>query len=162
VLVVFRKAKRGLCAWEAHPPKRRPVAAIGGPGGHGLPHDLLQLLVERELGHRHGFWGCLADGASFRSLVWGGRRRTPQGRAVIASHLTELDAAERDANAEAQAWRHGVATAMTPVLVEMRERWLALPEGGEIELDFPLTRPAPVRLPVDASRPRSRPAAGGR
>jgi hypothetical protein len=162
VRVVFRKGKRDLCLWVAYPPKRRPVTAVGGPAGRGLPHDLLQLLVERELGHRHGFWGCLAHGATFRSLVPGGRRRTPQGKAVIARHVADLDAAERDADAHARAWLHGLETSTTPILDDMRERWLALAEGGGIELDFHLAGPRRARLPADAREPRSRPPAGGR
>lgn len=136
--VVFRKMKRDLCVWEAHPPRRRPVSGVGGPGRRGLPHDLLQFLVEREMDHAYGFWGCLGAGATFRSLEWGGRRRTPQGRAIIAAHVAELDAAEHEADAQAQAWREGRVTPMTALFDEMEARWVALPEGSEIELDFPL------------------------
>lgn len=153
--VVFRKGKRDLCLWEAFVPKRRPVVGVGGTGGRGLPHDLAQFLVEREHGHRHGFWGCLADGATFRSLVSAGRRRTPQGKAVIAGHVADLDAAEADANGHVHAWLQGLPTPLAPVLDDMRARWAALPEGGEIDLDFPLgatsrrggrgTRPSPSR-----------------
>ena len=158
VRVVFRKTKRGLCLWEAYPPKRRPVSAVGGTAGHALPHDLTQFLVERELGHRYGFWGCLADGATFRSLEWGGRRRTPQGRALIVAHVEDLDRAEDDANAHDRAWREGRPTPLAPVFEEMRSRWLALPEGGEIELDFPLSPPSSPdrrRRRVAASRQHS-------
>jgi hypothetical protein len=94
--VVFAKAKRGLCVWTAYPPKRRPVTA-GGGGSTGtcpLPHDLAQLVVERELGLEHGFWGCVAAGATFRTLVRGGRKRTRPGVEIILARVDEIDAAE--------------------------------------------------------------------
>jgi hypothetical protein len=153
VRVVFRKVKRGWCVWEAFVPKRRAVTAMGGTAGRGLPHDLAQFLVEREHGHRHGFWGRVADGATFRSFVSMGRRRTPQGKAVIQRHAGELDAAEADANGHVHAWLQGLPTPLAPTFDEMRARWLALPEGGELELDFPLATGA------DGGRPRRRQAA---
>jgi hypothetical protein len=139
VLVVFRKGKRDLCEWTAYPPKRRPITSIGGGGFRCLPHDLAQLVVERELGHRHGFWGCLADGATFRTVVRSNRRlrRTRQGTAIIAGHVAELDAAEHDANLHVLAWRRGLATPVAGALTSVHRSWLALPEGGELELEAP-------------------------
>lgn len=134
--VVFRKNDRGLCSWTAYPPKRRPISGIGGVAGRGLPHDLAQFLVERELGHRYGFWGCLADGATFRSLVKSGRKRTRPGAAVIAEHVDDLDAAKADANLHVGIWRDGGATPLGPLLTEVRQRWLDLPSGGEMDLVF--------------------------
>jgi hypothetical protein len=139
VLVTFRKEKRGVCMWTAFPAKRRPVGAVGGGGFGTLPHDLAQFVVERELGHRHGFWGCLADGATFRTVARSsrGRRRTPQGKAVIAAHVAELDAAEHDAHVHVAAWLGGRPTPVATALDELRTAWLALPEHGELTLEFP-------------------------
>src|SRR5436309_3270702 len=40
-----------------------------------LPHDLAHYVVERELGLKRGFWGCVAAGATFGSVkVLSGRR----------------------------------------------------------------------------------------
>jgi hypothetical protein len=40
-----------------------------------LPHDLAHYVVERELGLKHGFWGCVAAGAMFPGIqVVSGRR----------------------------------------------------------------------------------------
>jgi hypothetical protein len=47
--------------------------------GGDLPHDLVTFVIEDALAIEHGFWGCVAAGATFRTL---GRRRTPQGREV--------------------------------------------------------------------------------
>lgn len=148
--VVFRKGKRGLCSWTAYPSKRRPASAVGGTAGRGLPHDLLQFIVEREHGCRHGFWGCLADGATFRSLAKTDRRPTRPGRAVIATHVEELDAVELLAGRELDSWLAGDDTPVTRALAAMREQWLAMDDGEEIELEFtPLvmrpSRPRPGR-----------------
>lgn len=45
-----------------------------------LPHDLAHYVVERELGLRHGFWGCIASGALFPGIkVISGRPRPDAG-----------------------------------------------------------------------------------
>ena len=56
--------------------------------GGDLPHDLYTFVIEDALGIEYGFWGCVAAGATFKTL---GRKRTPQGKAVIARHLEDLD-----------------------------------------------------------------------
>jgi len=41
-----------------------------------MPHDLAHLVIERELGLREGFWGCVAGGAVIPGMsVVSGRRR---------------------------------------------------------------------------------------
>lgn len=138
--VVFAREKRRLCRWTAYPPKRRPVSALGGSGWEriGLPHDLAQFVVERDLGYRHGFWGSLADGASFRTLVPGGRKRSPQGRAVIARHLEEIDEAELAFHRHVKLWLLGEPTPAADGLDEAQRRWSALKEHESLELDFSL------------------------
>jgi len=75
--VVFTKAKHGHCMWTARPKGRRPITGSGGHQGQTtVPHDLLQFVVEREHGYRYGFWGCMADGATFRSRAPSTRRAT--------------------------------------------------------------------------------------
>jgi len=142
VRVVFRKGKRGLCYWTAYPRKRRPASGVGGGTGRTLPHDLLQFVVEREHGRRHGFWGCLADGATFRSLAKTDRRPTRPGRAVIAAHVGELDAIEMLVGRELDAWLAGEDSPVTRALATTRERWLAMDDGDELDLEFtPLCEP---------------------
>jgi hypothetical protein len=153
--VVFEKRKRGLCWWTAYPPKRRPVSANGGgsTGHFPIPHDLAQLVVERELGHRYGFWGCVADGATFRTLVRGGRKRTKPGVALIRDHVPEIDAAEHAFHLEISAWLRGETTPATAALAEVLEQWQALAEHESFEVEFPLEL---------RSRGRYRAAAGAR
>ena len=83
--------------------------------GGDLPHDLATYVIEAALGLEHGFWGCVADGATFKTL---GRKRTPQGRAVIGRHAAELDAAEIEVNAVYFAWRRGESTPVDDDLVD--------------------------------------------
>lgn len=151
--VVFQKGKRNLCIWTAYPPKRRPVSALGGGGLHGLvPHDMAQLVIERRLGYRNGFWGCVADGASFRSLVKGGRKRTAPGVAVIAAHVEEIDAAEHDFHRHVELWRRGDDTPLKADLERVQQAWLNLADGGTMEIDFPVG--PRVRRSADKRRPR--------
>lgn len=104
--------------------------------GADLPHDLYTFVIEGELALRHGFWGCVADGATFRTL---GRKRTPQGKAVIARHLADLDDAERRVNAIYFAWKEGKRTRLDHQLDEMLARWRGLGDGETLTLPWTVT-----------------------
>lgn len=117
--------------------------------GADVPHDLATFVVELVLGLRHGFWGCVADGATFRST---GRRRTRQGRDVIAEHRDDLDAAEVVVNEQFFAWRRGEPVDAGPALDRALVAWRALADGEELSL----TWPHPARPARDARRPRAR------
>ena len=97
--------------------------------GRDLPHDLATFVIEEELSLEFGFWGCVAAGATFRSL---GRRRTPQGTAVIAAHRNELDAAEARVNDVYFRWRDGRPTPADDALAAALAEWRALPDGGDL------------------------------
>jgi hypothetical protein len=135
VLVTFRKLDEGrLCRWDAVRGKRTRVPGTTMPPGRHLPHDLSTFVVESELGLADGFWGCVADGATFRSLP---RRRTEQGRRVIREHVAELEAAEVLVGADVTAWVAGGRPATAGALDAMLARWQALPPGGELVLRWP-------------------------
>lgn len=134
--VTFHKRGR-TCGWTALRPPRSIVPGPTMAAGGDLPHDLYTFLIEDALGLEHGFWGCVADGATFKTL---GRKRTPQGRAVIARHLEDLDAAEEQVNEIYFAWRAGTPTALDRELDEALERWRALPDGGDLVLEWPAER----------------------
>ena len=102
--------------------------------GGDLPHDLFTFVIERELGITHGFWGCIADGATFKSLP---RKRTPQGKAVIRRHLVDLDDAEVSVNAVYFAWKRGDTTPINSALDEMLTRWRGLSEDDELVVRWP-------------------------
>jgi hypothetical protein len=141
VQVTFRKLDGGrLCRWDA---VRRKRARVPGPtmaAGRHLPHDLSTFVVEAELGLAHGFWGCVADGATFRSLP---RRRTDEGRRVIRAHVAELDAAEARVDAEVGAWLRGGRPGTAAALDAMLVRWRSLPPEGQLVLEWRV--PAPRR-----------------
>lgn len=106
--------------------------------GGDLPHDLYTFVIEDALDIERGFWGCVAAGATFKTL---GRKQTTQGRAVISRHLDELDAAETRVNEIYFAWRAGEATALDNELDTMLDRWRALPDGGDLVVEWPANRP---------------------
>lgn len=101
--------------------------------GADLPHDIATFVIEQALGLEHGFWGCVADGATFRSL---GHKPTEQGKAVIARHLAELDAAELRVNEIVSAWRRGEPTPASAALDDMLVRWRAIGEGEELVVEW--------------------------
>ena len=103
--------------------------------GADVPHDLATFVIERTLGIEHGFWGCLAEGATFRTV---GRARTPQGKAVIDRHADELARAEEIVNDIHFGWRAGRPTAADAELDAMLQRWRALEEGEALRLEWPL------------------------
>lgn len=105
--------------------------------GGDLPHDLYTFVIEAAFGIERGFWGCVAAGATFKTL---GRKRTPQGKAVIDENLAELEAAEERVNEIYFAWRAGTPTELDGELDAMLERWRALDDGGELTLDWPVDR----------------------
>lgn len=144
--VTFQKRGRG-CGWTALRPPRSVVPGPTMAAGGDLPHDLYTFVIEDALDLEHGFWGCLAAGATFKTV---GRKRTPQGRAVIDRYRDELDAAEARVNEVYFAWRAGQATELDDQLDHMLARWRALDDGDELEVEWALERPA--RRPRRSSR----------
>ena len=106
--------------------------------GGDLPHDLYTFVIEEALGIEYGFWGCVAAGATFKTL---GRKRTPQGKAVIARHVEDLDAAETRVNAIYFAWRSGTPTSLDDELDSMLARWRTLTDSDELTLRWSTPRP---------------------
>jgi hypothetical protein len=136
--VGFYKVDEGrLCAWTATCPKRRRFQGTTMASGRNLPHDLAQFVVESTLGLLHGFWGLLANGATFESVP---RRRTKPGRQVIRTHHKALTATEHVVNSHVTAWRTGVTTPAGSALDAMLARWRALPVGEELCVEWPTRR----------------------
>jgi hypothetical protein len=130
MLVTFTKGPR-TCSWQALRPPRTRVPGSTMAAGGDLPHDLVTFVVEHELGLAHGFWGCVANGATFRSSP---RKRTPQGKDVITRHRADLDDAERRVNAMWRAWRAGRPVAP---LDAMLDRWRRLDDGESLVVEWP-------------------------
>ena len=144
--VTFYKVDGGrLCAWTATRPKGKPFQGTTMASGRDVPHDLAQFVVEATLGFEEGFWGLLANGATFESVA--GRRRTRPGRQLIRAHHDALMATEHLVNAHVAAWRAGRSTPAGPALDAMLTRWRALNPGGELHLEWkshPLTSKNPL------------------
>jgi hypothetical protein len=136
VRVTFYKlTEKRLTTWEAARGKRIRVPGSTMALGRGeMPHDLLQLIVEAEMGIVHGFWGCVASGATFRST---GRKRTRPGRAVIAAHRGELDQAEHIVGVHAERWRAGASTPCTAALDAFHALWEKLGDGDRLTVEWP-------------------------
>ncbi|MGE3620882.1 MAG: hypothetical protein AB7L84_10520 [Acidimicrobiia bacterium] len=136
--VRFRKGDDGrTCGWAALRPPRTRVPGPTMAAGGDVPHDLATFVIEEALGIDHGFWGCVAEGATFRSL---GRKRTERGRIVIRRHLAELDQAEARVNEVYFAWRRGEPTPVDEVLDRTLAEWRAVPGGGELVRTWTPTR----------------------
>jgi hypothetical protein len=147
--VEFYKGGEGrLCGWIATPPHRRPFQGSTMAAGRDLPHDLTQFTIERALDVRDGFWGLLAHGGSFASVP--GRRPTPQGRAIVRAHHAALVAVEGVVNGHYQEWKRGGPTPLKSALDAMYARWVALPDGERLALEWPVHP-----LPGTVARSRS-------
>ena len=137
--VAFYKANGGrLCGWIATPPKRRSFEGTMMASGRDIPHDLGQFVVERALGLQEGFWGLLANGATFKSVP--GRRLTKPGRHMVRVHFDAHHAVEGLVNRHVDAWRSGATTPVGPALEAMYHRWRALRVGDRLCLEWPVRR----------------------
>jgi hypothetical protein len=133
--VRFSKGKGGrVCSWTAMRRKRIRVLGPAMAAGGDIPHDLATFVIEQGLGIEHGFWGCVSEGATFRTL---GRKRTEEGKAVIRRYEKELDQAESRVNDVYFAWRAGRETSLDAVLDETLAAWRNLGEGEELVLTWP-------------------------
>ena len=127
-------------------------------GGMRVPHDIAHLLVEQAFELRRGLWGTLAAGGLVQTAAFVGGRKPPHAEkkawAVTDAAGETLRQAEvvvravADALVEGGRVRTGERWAMpaSPEAVarvgeQLREaaaRWAAVPEGGTLELTWPL------------------------
>ncbi|HEV8298697.1 MAG TPA: hypothetical protein VGQ20_15430 [Acidimicrobiales bacterium] len=131
-----RNERKHISGWTAVRGKRTvvpgPWHCYGGAGG--VPHDLVQYVIEAATKYEHGFWGLVARGATFKST---GRKRTVPGRALIAAHRDELSGAERLAGAHVSAWKAGADTHVTRCLEHASQQWHGLGAGEIMEFEWP-------------------------
>jgi hypothetical protein len=143
--------------WVARLGERRIEGSHLGSDDRHLGHDIVTLVVERELGIRDGFFGTVAAGGVFRSMA---RRQKPSRRTAIADNRAAIDRAEHLVHRHWDAWLHGRPTTCATALDDALEQWMAVEPGGTLTLDF-------LDLPVHPARPdrrrrRSRGRAGAR
>lgn len=139
VQVTFRKLiEQKVSTWDAvRAPRTRIPGTTMALGRGGLPHDLVQMIVEGSIGIDRGFWGSVASGATFRST---GRKRTKPGRAVIVSNRQTIADAEHVVGEHFYRWEHGLPTPAAPHFDEVSRYWNALGDGGQITLEWPSLR----------------------
>lgn len=136
MLVTFHKlVEKRLSTWEAVRGRRTRIPGTTmGLGRGDLPHDLAQMIVEALLGIEHGFWGCVAQGATFKSL---GRKRTRPGRAIIAANREKLAEAELATSVHLSRWRRGESTPASAALDRFDKAWHGLEDGGHLIFRWP-------------------------
>jgi hypothetical protein len=125
---------RRLCRWSAVVGKRTRVpGSVMGPSKQ-IPHDLAQYVVEAATHYERGFWGSIAQGATFKSI---GRKRTKPGRAVIAANRKEIIASEHLANEHLARWDAGEHTHVTHALSAAGKQWRRLRPGDSLVFEWP-------------------------
>jgi hypothetical protein len=131
VKVTFTKmVEKRVTTWTAVRGKRTVVPGTTmALGRGGMPHDLEQFVVEAVVGLEHGFWGSVADGATFRSL---GRKRTKPGREVVRRNRIEIELSEHIVHDHVDRWRAGEPTPCADRLTEFDGRWRALGDGDSL------------------------------
>ena len=142
-----------LCGWVATPQKRRSFQGTTMASGRDIPHDLGQFVVELALDLHEGFWGLLANGATFKSVP--GRRLTKPGRQRVREHCEALNAVEGIVNEHVTAWRRRVATPVGQALDAMYARWRALPIGVPLSLEWPVRHLPSSTATIGRSRSRA-------
>ena len=131
----YRDDEAKVAGWDALRGKRTRVPGSTMALGRGvISHDLAQYVIEAATGYRHGFWGLLAAGATFKST---GRRRTKPGRDVIAAHRAELIASEQLAGLHLSDWQQGRPTSVTAALNRASGKFQALRPGERLVFDWP-------------------------
>ena len=97
VEVTFHKAahRRDFPPWVARKGKSRIVGSHLGSDPRHLPHDIVTLVIERQLGLVDGFFGTVEAGGTFRSMR---KRRHAAGKAAIAANRPGLGRAEHLVN----------------------------------------------------------------
>jgi hypothetical protein len=159
--VTFRKAlhRQDFPPWVATRGRTRIVGSGLGSDPRHLPHDIVTLVVERELGITDGFFGTVAAGGTFRSMR---KRRHAAGKAVIARNRPGLTRAEVAVNTVRMEWLAGRPTSSSAALDAALHAWRAVPGGGTVSFEWPdgdRVRPSPAR---GATAAPARPGRGRR
>lgn len=144
--VTFTKKRdaRHFPNWVAELGKRRIEGSHMGSDPRHLPHDIVTLVIERELGIRDGFFGTVAAGGTFKSMA---RPQKPSRRTAIAQNRAGIDRAEGLVNGHWTAWLSGGETSCAYALDKALASWKSIEPGGTLTLDF-------LDLPVHPAKRR--------
>jgi len=124
----------------------------GGIAGPRLPHDIVHLVVERELRIRDGIWAGIAAGVVFSSMTYVSGRRPPhaadRSKRLIREFRQQGLRAEMLADLVAD-----VAAIEAPTSVQIRERAaVKLAVLPSAEVDPVMIAAAAQALQVEAAR----------
>jgi hypothetical protein len=139
VRVIFRKMiEERVTTWDAIRGERIHVPGTTmALGRGGLPHDLVQMIVEASVAIDRGFWGSVAAGATFKST---GRKRTKPGQAIIARNRRIIAQAEHVVAEHVYRWEHGLPTPAATSFDELSGHWESLGDGGRLTVEWPSLR----------------------
>lgn len=126
----------------------------GGKAGPQLPHDIMHLVVERELHIRDGIWGGIASGIIFDSMEHVSGRRPPhagdRSRALLATFHQPGQRAEVLANfVQCVAWLDHPSDLQIRTLAATR---LTVLPDAEADVDPAEIAAAAQALQVEAAR----------
>jgi hypothetical protein len=135
VIVTFTKPLdlRHFPVWVAANGKCRIQGASMGCHDPRLPHDIVTLVIERELGIRDGFFDTVASGGTFKSM---GKRRNTFGRGVIARNRLALQRSEHLVHRTLSEWQTGIRNAATEALDAAEAAWGAVAPGATLSLEW--------------------------
>lgn len=122
----------------------------GGPASPRLPHDIVHLVVERELRIRDGIWGGIASGVAFESrrLLRAELLANLVGCVAALDHpsagqIRSLTAAKLAVLPDADRLDPAAIAAAAQALQVEASRWARLRVGEELSYDWPRTPLAP-------------------
>lgn len=139
---------------------RSDGSTTGGTLQFSVAHDLLHFAIESELGCRRAFFGLIADGLSLGAFEVSGAAQALNlpPEAVVIEHLVGLMQAELNDGAPhgdlVIRLMHAAGAPAAPIAArlddatlnrirthfcELRDRWMHVPDGGDLELQFDLS-----------------------
>jgi hypothetical protein len=131
----WRDDEAKVTGWDVFLAGRRPVRGSVMALGRGISsHDLDQYVVEAATRYRNGFWGLVAQGATFRSMH---KTVTKPGRAIIVRHRRELTYSERLAATHVAAWRCQQETTVTIALDMASAQFRRLGASDRLIFEWP-------------------------
>ena len=140
--VTFQKPADGrhFPAWVARKGRSRISGSIvvSDTRPRRRPHDIVTLVVERQLGLTDGFFATVEAGGTFRSMT---KRRHAAGKAAIARNRSGLRQAEHLVGKAWADWLSGRPSSCTAALDQAWVAWKAVPPGGLLTLTWPTHAP---------------------
>lgn len=130
----FKFIEKRASYWEARLGRSTIPGSNMALGRGDIPHDLIQFVAEATEDMTDGFWGSVADGATFKSI---GRKRIKAGMAVIAKNRDGVARSERLAGRRHAEWIAGKDSAAAGAMTMADKAWRGLGDGESFTLSWP-------------------------